>query len=196
MGLQTVLNGSPLRSRSPTLLSDDLDKNALAPPAIELPVEDLLPRPEIQSAVCNRDHNFSTHDLAFQVRVCIVFARSVMTVSRYGLMRRELLQPFIVIMMQPHFVIVDEHGSGDVHGVHQYQPFPHTAFSQARLHLACDVDKTAPGRHFEPEFLAKIFHVHRLTSQRSGAFEAGGAPLRHAHAELQQRLPCENRQLK
>src|SRR5439155_11681185 len=49
------------------LLSDHLDQHALLAPAIELAVEDLLPRPEIELAPGHRHHHLAPHHLALEV---------------------------------------------------------------------------------------------------------------------------------
>src|SRR3954471_9776868 len=60
---------------------DDLHEDALRPPSIELPVEDLLPRPEIELAVGDRHDHFPAHDLALEVGVGVVLARAVVVVD-------------------------------------------------------------------------------------------------------------------
>ena len=62
-------------------VTHDLHDHPLPPLAIELGVEDLLPRPEIQLAVGDRHDDLVPHDRALEVRVGIVFAGLVM---RYG----------------------------------------------------------------------------------------------------------------
>ena len=58
----------------PSLLPDYLHQHSLAPPAVELAVEDLLPRPEIEMSFRDRHHYLPAHDLPFHVSVCVVFA--------------------------------------------------------------------------------------------------------------------------
>ena len=45
-----------------------LNQHLLSPIAVELVAKDLLPRPEIEFAVSDGNHNFATHDLPLQVR--------------------------------------------------------------------------------------------------------------------------------
>ena len=52
--------------------ADDLDEHALATPPVELAVEDLLPRAEIELAARNRRHYLAPHHLALEVRVPVV----------------------------------------------------------------------------------------------------------------------------
>ena len=83
---------APCRS-SASLLPDDLHQHALPPPAVELAVEDLLPRAEVQPAVGDRHDHLAAHDLALHVRVGVVLAGAVVPVAADRLVRRQLLQP-------------------------------------------------------------------------------------------------------
>jgi hypothetical protein len=67
------------------LLPNHLDQYPLSSPPIELAVEDLLPRAEVEAAVRDRYYDLAAHDLAFQVRVGVVFSRSVVPVVADGL---------------------------------------------------------------------------------------------------------------
>ena len=60
----------------------------------------------------------SPHDLAFEVRVAVVFAGSVVQVLAYRFVRREFFKPLIVVLVQARFVVVDENRRGDVHRVY------------------------------------------------------------------------------
>ena len=88
--------------------------------AVELAVEDLFPRAEVELAVGDGDDDLAAHDLAFHVGVGVVFAGAVVMVARGRRIEGgELLQPLLVVFVQPRLVVVDEHAGGDVHGVHQ-----------------------------------------------------------------------------
>ena len=50
-------------------LTDDLDEHPLVAAAVELSVEDLLPRAEVETAVSHRDDHLASHDLALQVSI-------------------------------------------------------------------------------------------------------------------------------
>ena len=76
------------------------------------------------------------------MRVGIVFAGVVVLVLRQRLVRRQLLQPLLVILVQAPLVVVDEHRRGDVHRVHQHQAFLDAALGQAVLDLRRDVHET------------------------------------------------------
>ena len=92
------------------------------------------------------------------MRVGVVLASVVVPVSVDRFVRGDPLQPFLVVVMQTAFVVIDEHGGGDVHGVDQTKPFLNSTFMQRFLHLAGDVDKSAAGWDVEPEFFAIGFH--------------------------------------
>jgi hypothetical protein len=72
--------------------------------------------------------------------------------------RSQPFQPFQVIMMQAGFIIINEYGSRDMHGIHQAQPFTNPACLQDGFHIPGDIDKSCPGGNVEPEFLSKRFH--------------------------------------
>ena len=52
--------------------------------------------------------------------------------------------------MQPAFVIIDENAGRDMHGIHQRQPFPNAAFSDACIDIIGDVDKFPALVNMEP----------------------------------------------
>src|SRR5579885_373066 len=54
--------------------ADDLDQHPLAPPAVELAVENLFPGTEIELALRDGHHHLAAHDLALQMRVGVVLA--------------------------------------------------------------------------------------------------------------------------
>ncbi|SRR5258705_7860963 len=90
------------------LLADDLDEDALLAPAVELAVEDLLPSSEVQLSRGHRNDHFAAHDLTLNMRVGVVLACSVVMVMVDGFVRRQVLQPDLVVVMQSLLVIVDE----------------------------------------------------------------------------------------
>src|SRR3990170_3154334 len=63
------------------LFPDDLDEHPLRAVAIELAVEDLLPRAEVERAVGGRDDDLAAHDLALVMRVAVVFAGAIVVVA-------------------------------------------------------------------------------------------------------------------
>ena len=143
------------------LLADNLYQDAFLPAAIEFAVEDLFPRAEIELAFRNRDNNFATHDLAFQVRIRVVFAGAIVAIGGSRRVRRQFLQPQLVVMMQARFVVVDEDRGGNMHGVDETKTFPDAALGDQLLDPGRDVDEPTPGWHFEPEMLGQRFQVCR-----------------------------------
>jgi hypothetical protein len=93
------------------LFSDDLDQHPLSAPAVELTVEDLLPRPEIQPASGDGHHDLAAYHLPLQVCVGVVLASAVMPVLVGGRVRGETLEPFLVIVVQAALVIVDQNNT-------------------------------------------------------------------------------------
>jgi len=63
------------------LFANDLDQHALAAPSIELAIKNLLPRAEVEFTRRYRDHNLPPHNLAFQMRIGIILAGSVVAVA-------------------------------------------------------------------------------------------------------------------
>src|SRR6516162_6403016 len=59
----------PLRAGS---IPDHLDQHALLAAAVELAVEDLFPRAEVELSLRHRDDDLPPHDLALVMRVAVV----------------------------------------------------------------------------------------------------------------------------
>ena len=83
--------------------------------------------------------------------ISVVFTGAIVSIGERRIMRCKFFEPYVVIIMQPRFIIVDEHLSGDMHRVHQTKAFSHTALLNELLDFRCDVDEPAPVRHFEPK---------------------------------------------
>ncbi len=60
-----------------------------SPSPVELPVEDLLPRPEVQSPFGDRDDYLAPHDLPLDVHIGIVLTGVVVPVLAHRLVRRD-----------------------------------------------------------------------------------------------------------
>jgi hypothetical protein len=58
-------------------------------------------------------------NLRHDMRIGVVLAGAVMPLLRDRLVRGQLLQPAFVVLVQAGFVVVDEDGGGNVHGVGQ-----------------------------------------------------------------------------
>src|SRR3972149_754228 len=66
------------------LFPDDLHDHPLAAPAIELGVEDLLPRPQVQFPLGHRQHHLVMHEGALEVGVAVVLTGAVVLVVAAG----------------------------------------------------------------------------------------------------------------
>ncbi len=139
------------------LLADDFDEDSLLAPAVELAVEDLLPGPEVELSGGHRDDHFTAHHLTFDMRVSVVLACPVVMVLVDRFVRRQVLEPDLVVVMQSLLVIVDEDRGRDVHRVNQRKTFANATLTQAVLDLRRDVDKPAARRHVETKALCDSF---------------------------------------
>jgi hypothetical protein len=96
----------------------DLDEDPLPAPAVKLSVEDLLPGPEIKSAVGHRDDDFASHDLTLVVRIAVVLTAPVVVIAfRARIVRGELLEPAGIVIKQALLIVVNEDAGGDVQGI-------------------------------------------------------------------------------
>src|ERR1051325_7487143 len=82
-----ISSGIAKKPRFTTSLTNNLHQHSLLAAPVELAVEDLLPRPEIELAFAHRDHHLATHHLALHVRVGIVLASPVVHILRDRLER-------------------------------------------------------------------------------------------------------------
>src|SRR5215213_6693195 len=112
------------------LLAKHLDDHSLRPAAVELAVEDLLPGPEVEAALRDRDDHLMVHEQVLQVRVAVVLAAAVMAVVARvrqqlprdvvgGLLparRRDLVEPLERVLVQAGLVVVDPDRRRYVHG--------------------------------------------------------------------------------
>ena len=60
-------------------------------------------------------------------------------------------------MMQARFVVVDEHGGGDMHCVYQAETFLHRAASYEVFDGRRDVNEAAPALDLEPQVFGEGF---------------------------------------
>src|SRR5579885_2331026 len=91
--------------------SNNLDQDAFAAPPVELAVENSFPRSEVEPARGDRDHHLASHYLALMMRVAVILAGPVMMIAlRVRVVGREPFEPSLVVLVQPRFVVVDEHG--------------------------------------------------------------------------------------
>jgi len=138
------------------LLPHRLHDHALAPLPVELGVEDLLPRPEVQLAGGDRHDDLVVHEDRLQVRVAVVLAGAVVLVI--GTLGREVLQPLPDVFPKPGLVIVHEDAGGDVHRAHQHHPLLDAARGHHRGHPVGDVDELALLLRLEMKILGLALH--------------------------------------
>ncbi len=100
-------------------LPNDLHWYALPPPPVKFPIEDPFPGPQVQPPFGDGNYHFAPHDLPPDVRVCIVLAGVVVAILARRLMRRHLLKPAIIGLLQAEFTVVGEHRRRDVQRVHR-----------------------------------------------------------------------------
>ena len=62
---------------NPALFPKNLDDEALGSLSVELGVEDLLPRPEVEPAIGHRDDRLMVDEQVLQVGVAVVLAAAV-----------------------------------------------------------------------------------------------------------------------
>ncbi len=127
------------------LLSNNLHKYPLNTSAVKLPVEDLLPGAKVEFAIRYGHDNLASHDLAFHVGIGVILAGSVVVIT---LGRRveggQLLKPFLVILVQPGFIVIYEHGRGYMHRVHEYKAIPNATLANGSYNARCDIDEPYP----------------------------------------------------
>ena len=111
-----------------------LDEDPFFSLAVELAVEDLFPRAEVELAAGDGDDRFAAHDRPLQVGVGIVLAGKVVFVLVYAVWG-EFLKPRAEIAVQAALIVIDKDGARDMHGVDEAQ----TLFYAALLHRFFDL---------------------------------------------------------
>ena len=117
-------------------LPQHLDDHPLRPAAVELAVEHLLPRAEVEAAVGDRHDHLVVDEQVLQAGVAVVLAAAVVAVvARVGQQlarhlvrrllparRRHLVEPLEHVLLQARLVVVDPDGRRDVHGATSASP--------------------------------------------------------------------------
>lgn len=137
----------------------DFYQDPLLSVAVKLSIKDLLPRTKIQPPFCYRHHDLAPHYLSLQMCIGIVFPGIVVAVLVDRIMRGQRFQPRFVIVVKSLFIIVDEDGGCDMHGVYKSESFPDAALCKALLHLGSNVDKSAASGNVKPELFSVTFHM-------------------------------------
>src|SRR3989304_6655832 len=102
------------------LFADDLHHHPLAASAVELSVEDLLPRPQIESPLSHRQHHLVVDEGALEMGVAIILAGAVVLVVAAG--GSQCLHPLPKVFPGALLVIVDPDSGGNVHRTNKAQP--------------------------------------------------------------------------
>jgi hypothetical protein len=142
------------------LFTNNLHQDALFAASIELVIEDVLPRAEVEFPIRDGDNNFPTHDLPLVVSVGVVFAGAVVVIPLGRWIERcQFFQPLFVVFVQAWFCIVNEYRRSNVHRVNQYKTVLHTAFADKSFHIAVDRKDGTPYWDFQPQFFGECFHL-------------------------------------
>ena len=84
----------------------------------------------VQPAVGHGDDHLPAHDLPLQMRVRIVLVRAVVPILIDRRVRRQPVNPHLVIVVQAALVVVDEHTRSNVHSIYKAQsPLYHIPLS-------------------------------------------------------------------
>ena len=180
----------PGRSR---LLAQHLDHEPLRPAAVELGVEDLLPRAEVEPTLGDRDDHLVVDEQVLEVGVPVVLAAGVMTVVagiggelagdrvRWWLPARrgDLVEPFEGVRMQAGLVVVHPHAGGDVHRGDQRHALGDARLVDGGLDLLGDPAKFAALGGLEGEVPGVGGHPDAVgNARRSGSSPSGRTPSR------------------
>src|SRR5262245_30329372 len=64
------------------LVTNPLHEHTFPTASVEFAVKDLLPRVEVEFAPGDGDDNLASHDLAFEIRIGVVFAGAIVMIER------------------------------------------------------------------------------------------------------------------
>ena len=152
------------------------------PAAVELAVEDLLPGPEVEPPVGDRDDHLVVDEQILEVGVAVVLAAAVVAVVAgvgqqlaghvvgrlLPARRRDLVEPLERVGLQPGLVVVDPHAGGDVHRADQRHPLGDARLADGVGHVLGDPDELPPAGGVEGAV--------------DGVRRSRGAAARHAEA--------------
>src|SRR5215471_11815173 len=135
------------------LVPDDLHQRPLPPPSVEFAIENLLPGTKIESPFGDGHDHLAPHHLSFEVSVGIVFTSPVVLVVGSRCMRGQFLEPYLVVVQEPFFGIIDKHRGCYVHCIHKAEAFLDSTFPYEFLDGLSDIDEPASVRNFKPQVL-------------------------------------------
>ena len=97
-------------------LKEDLHDHALLPLAVELGVEHLLPRAEIELSGRDRQHHLVMDEGALEMRVAVVLTGAVVAVVG---VRRQPVEPLDQVLLEAALLVVHPDAGRDVHRRHE-----------------------------------------------------------------------------
>src|SRR3989338_850877 len=156
------------------LFPQDLDDDPLLALAVALRVKHLLPGPQVERALGDREHRLVVDEGAFQVGVPVVFAGCVMLVVLTK--RCEPFQQLPEILPQSLFVIIDPDARRDVHGRDEAEAFLHSACLHELLNRVGDVDEIASRLCVKPEIFRERLHASAFLLPASSWVSSRGRP--------------------
>jgi hypothetical protein len=122
------------------LFADDLYQYPFPPLAVKFPVENLFPGAKVELTSGNGCYHFPPHDLPFHMRIGVYLA-GIVAISSDRFMWRQFFKPYVKVVVQPRFIIVDKNTGGNVHGVYKAQSLLYSGLMQQRFYLGSDIDK-------------------------------------------------------
>jgi len=84
-------------------------------------------------------------------------------------LKPEPLEPGVVVAVQAGLVVVDEHGCGDVHRVHEAEAFAHAALRHRLGHAVRDVHEVHPRGHVHGQVDGVRFHLCSSRAARTAS---------------------------
>jgi hypothetical protein len=149
-----------LESHDLSSISDDFHQDPLSSFAVEFAVEDPFPWAKVERSVRDGDDDLATHDRAFEMGVGIIF-ESIVPILAVRFLGRQRLEPFLEILVQSRFIVVDEYGSGDVHRVAKEESIPDSGFPKAFFDIGRDMEKLSTSFDVVFKNFPKRFHIGR-----------------------------------
>jgi hypothetical protein len=95
----------------------------------------------------------------------------VVAILGNGFVRGQPFKPDVVVVMQAGLIVIDEDGSGDMHGIYKAKAFFYFTLAQALLYLGADVDQRPSGRNLKPQLFSITFHYVCLQADCKVQFE-------------------------
>src|SRR5262245_15605610 len=145
-------------------LAEDLDDDPLLPPPVELRIEHLLPRTEVERTLGDREDHLVMHQRALEMRVGIVLTGLVMAIVPGG---RKLLEPHHAAVLQATLLVVHPDACGDVHGGDEAESLLHARRRDDRGDAVGDVHQLVALAGVEPEIVG--VGAHRCTPDQAAS---------------------------